>query len=78
MKTTLIKTSIKKKLDTVENETILRSIDAMLEEILNSESNDSLMSKEQKHELDKTLAEHKAGKLKYYTIEQAKKIVNKK
>lgn len=78
MKTTLIKTSIKKKLDTVENETILRSIDAMLEEILNSENNDSLMTKEQKYELDKTLADHKAGKLKYYTIEQAKKIVNKK
>ncbi|MDP2388677.1 MAG: hypothetical protein Q8M29_20055 [Bacteroidota bacterium] len=78
MRTTSIKTSIKKKLDDVENEMVLRSIDAMLEEILNSEDNNSLMTKEQKHELDKTLADHKAGKLKYYTVEQARKIVSKK
>lgn len=78
MKTITIRTSIKKKLDDVENEMVLRSIDAMLEEIINSEDNHSLMTKQQKHELDKTLAGHKAGKLKYYTVEQARKIVNKK
>lgn len=33
------------------------------------------LSKGQKAELDKTLSEHKAGKLKHYTIEQAKAII---
>lgn len=41
-----------------------------------TDNNHSLMSKAQKDELDKTLAEHKAGKLKYYTLEQAKEILN--
>lgn len=38
----------------------------------------SLLTKEQKAELDNTLNEHKSGKLKYYTIEQAKEIIYKK
>jgi hypothetical protein len=33
---------------------------------------ESLLTKEQKAELDKTLAEHKGGKLKYYTLGEAK------
>ena len=41
-------------------------------------SSDSLLTKEQKTELDKTLAEHKSGKLKYYTLSEAKKIVYKR
>lgn len=32
----------------------------------------SALTSAQKNELDKTLADHKAGKLKYYTIEQAR------
>jgi hypothetical protein len=38
----------------------------------------SLLTKEQKAELDKTLKEHKSGKLKYYTLDQAKEIIAKK
>ncbi len=38
----------------------------------------SLLTKGQKAELDKTLSEHKAGKLKYYSIEQARAIINSK
>ena len=36
---------------------------------------ESLLTKEQKSELNKTLAEHKAGKLKYYTLSEAKNII---
>lgn len=42
------------------------------------EESESLLTKAQKAELDITLAEHKSGKLKYYTGEQAKKIIYKK
>ena len=77
MTATALKTSIKKQLNSVENETILRSIYAMLKEVLQND-NGSILTKEQKNELDKTLSEHKTGKLKYYTIEQAKNIIYKK
>ncbi len=78
MTTTALKTSIKKQLNDIENETILRSIHAMLKEVLHSNEDDSMLSKAQKVELDKTLHEHKTGKLNYYTIEQARDIVLKK
>jgi hypothetical protein len=78
MTTTALKTNIKKQINSVQNETILRSIHAMLKEVLQDDSDVSLLTKEQKNELDKTLAEHKSGKLKYYTVEQAKNIVYKK
>jgi hypothetical protein len=39
------------------------------------EESESRLTKAQKAELDITFAEHKAGKLKYYTLEQAKKII---
>jgi hypothetical protein len=78
MTATILKTTIKKQLNSVENETILRSIYAMLKEVIQSEDNASMLTSEQKHELDKTLSEHKSGKLKYYTIEQAKNIIYKK
>ena len=49
----------------------------MLKEVLDI-NNQSLLTNSQKLELDKTLAEHKAGKLKYYTLEEAKTIIYKK
>lgn len=78
MTSTALKTNIKKQINSVEDETILRSIHAMLKEVLHETSDDSLLSPQQITELDKTLAEHKSGKLKYYTIEQAKTIIYKK
>jgi len=78
MTTTTLKTSIKKQINHVENETILRSIYAMLKEVLEQDDESSLLTKEQKNELDKTLSGHKTGKLKYYTIDQAKRIIYKK
>ena len=78
MTKTTLKTTIKKQINNLEDESILRSIHAMLKEVLQKDSDGGLLTKEQKKELDKTLAEHKTGKLKYYTIEQAKNIIYKK
>jgi len=36
---------------------------------------DSILTAAQKQELDKTLAEHKSGKLKYFSIKQARAAV---
>jgi hypothetical protein len=41
------------------------------------ESPESMLTKGQKAELDKTLRDHKAGKLKYHTLNAAKKLVDK-
>ena len=79
MTATALKTNIKKQINSVQNETILRSIYAMLKEVLHdTDEEESLLINEQKIELNKTLAEHKSGKLKYYTVEQAKSIIYKK
>jgi hypothetical protein len=56
----------------------LEVIYKMLKSYKEEEGRESLLTLEQKAELDKTLAEHKAGKLKYYTLESAKRIVSKK
>jgi hypothetical protein len=77
MTSSALKTNIKKQLNSVENETILRSIYAMLKEVLQDDDR-SMLTKEQKSELDKTLSEHKSGKLKYYTVDQAKSLIYKK
>lgn len=78
MTSTALRSTIKKQLNSIENDTILRSIHAMLNEVLQDNSNSSVLTSQQKLELDKTLLDHKAGKLKYYTIEQAKKMIYKK
>lgn len=49
-----------------------------VESILDPQEEYFELSASQKKELDTTLAEHKAGKLKYYTLEEAKKIILKK
>lgn len=50
----------------------------MLKIYKHEDDSKSLLTKEQKTELDKTLKEHKSGKLKYYTVDQAKNIIYKK
>jgi hypothetical protein len=47
-------------------------------QVIEGDDTTSMMTKEQKKELDKTLHEHKSGKLKYYTVEQAKTMLYKK
>jgi hypothetical protein len=77
MTSTVLKTTIKKQINEMQNETMLRSIHALLKEALKDNDNGSLLTKAQKSELDKTLAEHKAGKLKYCTLDQAKELISK-
>lgn len=36
---------------------------------------ETILTHAQKQELDKTLADHKAGRLKYYTLKQAQETV---
>ncbi len=76
MSVATLRTNIRKQISHLDNEVVLRSINAMLNEVIQSD-NESLLTKSQKVELDKTLAEHKAGKLKYYTIEQSKHLLYK-
>jgi hypothetical protein len=48
----------------------------LVKNILNVDATEkSILSRQNKKALDKTLADHKAGKLKYYTVQQAKKIL---
>lgn len=60
------------------DEHLLNIIYSLLKVYKEEEDKESLLTKEQKAELDKTLAAHKAGKLKYHTLEDAKRLVNKK
>lgn len=76
MTSSVLKTTIKKQINEVQNETILRSIHALLKEALKDNDNVSILTKAQKNELDNTLADHKAGKLKYYTLNQAKQLLS--
>ena len=77
MTTAALKTHIKKQINNLEDETILLSIHTLLKGVLHQDT-ESALSKAQKAELDSTLIEHKSGKLKYYTLEQAKKTISKK
>ena len=74
MKTTLLKKEIHQAIDTVNDSEILKAVYTILKKS-SEEKSDSLLTEEQKAELDKTLTDHKAGKLKYYTFNQAKKII---
>ncbi|MGP8216031.1 MAG: hypothetical protein ACLQQ4_10740 [Bacteroidia bacterium] len=60
------------------DDNVLNVIYGMLKLYKEEDGMESMLTKEQKAELDKTLLEHKAGKLKYYTLDAAKRIVNKK
>jgi len=63
-------------LNTNEKKVLLAVAETLVKE--HKQQGDSLLSDEQKSELNTTLSEHKAGKLKYYTLNQAKKILREK
>lgn len=52
MTSTVLKTTIKKQINEVQNEAILRSIHGLLKEALKDNDNGSLLTKAQKSELD--------------------------
>ncbi|MBI4931540.1 MAG: addiction module protein [Bacteroidetes bacterium] len=71
MTTTAIRKKVHQYIDEAE-ENVLEVVYKVLK--LHS-GEESILSDAQKQELDKTLAEHKAGKLKYYSLEQAQSAV---
>jgi len=75
MTNSTIRKKVHQYVDDIDNN-LLEVVYNMLK-IYKHDDDKSLLTKEQKTELDKTLKEHKAGKLKYYTIEQAKEIIYK-
>ncbi len=67
------KVQLAQKLLQTEDKRILKAI----ESILDPEEDYLELSPAQKKDLDKRLAEHKAGKLSYYTIDEVRKAVLK-
>ena len=71
MTTTAIRKKVHQYIDHAE-ENVLEVVYKMLKLYSQDES---MLTNAQKHELDKTLSEHKAGKLKYYSVSQAREAV---
>lgn len=77
MTTVAMRKIVHQYLDNVDD-AALTVIYKMLKSYKKGEENpESLLTKGQKAELDKTLRNHKSGKLKYYTLDAAKKMVDK-
>jgi protein-arginine kinase len=78
MRTATLKKEIYHAIEGTSDNTILEVVHTILKRTLveENEAGDGL-SKEQKKELDKRLAKHKAGTLKYYTIDEVRKAVLK-
>ena len=69
----IFKIELAQKLLQTENKHILKTIDLLL----NQEDEIVELTAAQKKDLDKRLADHKAGKLKYYTLDEVRKSVFK-
>lgn len=65
------KIQLAQKLFDTEDERVLKAVQS----ILNPEEETIDLTAAQKKDLDKRLADHKAGKLKYYTISEVRKAV---
>ncbi len=74
MKSEKLKKEIHHAIDVVNDDEILYAVYTILKKTTDE---DHELTSSQKKELDKRLAEHKSGKLKYYTIEEVKKSVRK-
>ena len=77
MTTTTLRKKVHQYIDDIDND-LLEAVYNILKIYKHDVGEQSLLTKGQKAELDKTLSEHKAGKLKYYSIEQARAIINSK
>ena len=76
MKTAALKKEIYHAIDHTKDNEILEAVYTILKRTVIEEGATEL-SATQKKDLDKRLAEHKAGKLKYYTIDEVRKSVLK-
>ena len=75
MTTKALKREIYHAIDNTKDNEILEVVYTLLRRSIEEESTE--LTSKQKKELDIRLAEHKAGKLKYYTIEEVRKAVSK-
>lgn len=76
MKTATLKKEIYQAIDNTKDNEILEAVYTILKRTIIEEEPTELTA-EQKKDLDKRLADHKAGKLKYYTIDEVRKAVVK-
>ena len=77
MKTSTLKKEIYQAIDNTKDNEILEAVYTILKRTVVDEEEATELTTAQKKELDKRLADHKAGKLKYYTIDEVKKAVFK-
>ena len=77
MKTSALKKEIYQAIDNTKDNEILEAVYTILKRTVVNEEEATELTTAQKKELDKRLADHKAGKLKYYTIDELKKAVFK-
>jgi putative addiction module component (TIGR02574 family) len=77
MKTSALKKEIYQAIDNIKDNEILEAVYTILKRTVVYEEEATELTTAQKKELDKRLADHKAGKLKYYTIDEVKKAVFK-
>lgn len=77
MKTSTLKKEIYQAIDNTKDNEILEAVYTILKRTVVDEEEATELTTAQKKELDRRLADHKAGKLKYYTIDEVKKAVFK-
>ena len=75
MKTSILKKEIHQAIDDTKDNEILFAVYTILKKASSTEEELASLTSAQKKDLDKRLADHKAGKLKYYTIEQVRSSV---
>jgi putative addiction module component (TIGR02574 family) len=75
MKTSILKKEIHQAIDDTKDNEILSAVYTILKKASSTEEELVPLTSAQKKDLDKRLADHKAGKLKYYTIEQVRSSV---
>jgi putative addiction module component (TIGR02574 family) len=77
MKTSTLKKEIYQAIDNTKDNEILEAVYTILKRTIVEEEEATELTAAQKKDLDKRLADHKAGKLKYYTIDEVRKSVFK-
>ena len=78
MKTSTLKKEIYHAIDNTKDNEILEAVYTILKRtVVEAEDIMEELTAERKKDLDKRLADHKAGKLKYYTIDEVRKSVFK-
>lgn len=72
MKTSTLKKEIHQAIDDTKDNEILSAVYTILKKASIDDESFAPLTTTQKKDLDKRLADHKAGKLKYYTIDEVR------